>query len=263
MKKIDILRENLCIHKIIAVVKGHNPHLHKLSKVNGRRCDAFVYILSGSCTYRFDDGREMTVFAGDLLYLSNQSVYTLCVQTTDYRYIYCDFFFLESAPRMGDSYSYQNLKHLDGYFLKLYNCYTAAPVNSHAECMAILYQIYSLLRQNAARSYLAGGAGDTVELAKRRIDEDFHNLELSISALAEEVGISEVYLRGLFKRKYAVSPAQYLISVRLEHAKRLLKYSSLNLEECAAQSGFSSAQYFCRIFKKETGISPGKYRRSF
>jgi AraC-like DNA-binding protein len=97
--------------------------------------------------------------------------------------------------------------------------------------------------------------------AKRYIEDNFNLPELSISMIAEKIGISEVYLRKLFKAQFATSPAKYLISVRLKNAKKLMKYPFLSLEECAMQSGFSSLQYFCRLFKKETGISPGSYRK--
>lgn len=39
-----------------------------------------------------------------------------------------------------------------------------------------------------------------------------------------------------------------------------MKYPFLSLEECALQSGFSSLQYFCRVFKKEFNISLGRFR---
>ncbi|MBE6651758.1 MAG: helix-turn-helix transcriptional regulator [Ruminococcaceae bacterium] len=97
--------------------------------------------------------------------------------------------------------------------------------------------------------------------ARFYIDENFNLPEFSITLLAERIEMSEVYLRKLFRAQYGISPSKYLISVRLKNAKKLMKYPFLTLEECALQSGFSSLQYFCRLFKKETGISPGKYRK--
>jgi AraC-like DNA-binding protein len=97
--------------------------------------------------------------------------------------------------------------------------------------------------------------------AKNFIDEGFSNLDLTVTMLAEKMGISEVYLRKLFKAQYGISPSKYMISVRLKNAQKLMKYPFLTLDECALQSGFSSLQYFCRLFKKTTGISPGKYRK--
>ena len=92
------------------------------------------------------------------------------------------------------------------------------------------------------------------------MDERFKDAAFGVASVAEEIGISEVYLRKLFRAQFGISPSKYLILVRLENAKALMKYPFLNLEECALQSGFSSLQYFCRLFKKETGISPGKYK---
>ncbi|MBQ7054474.1 MAG: helix-turn-helix transcriptional regulator, partial [Oscillospiraceae bacterium] len=83
---------------------------------------------------------------------------------------------------------------------------------------------------------------------------------LSVTSLAESIDLSEVYFRKLFKAQFDVSPAQYIISVRLKKAKELMRSPFLSLEECALQSGFSSLQYFCRVFKKATGATPGSYR---
>ena len=127
--------------------------------------------------------------------------------------------------------------------------------------MSILYSIYGLLQQDTQKSYLGKSKEMNMIEAKRYIDENFSLPELSISLLAEKNEMSEVYLRKLFRARYGISPSKYLVSVRLKNAKKLMKYQFQTLEECAQQSGFSSLQYFCRLFKKETGISPGKYRK--
>ncbi|MBQ8741971.1 MAG: helix-turn-helix transcriptional regulator [Clostridia bacterium] len=128
--------------------------------------------------------------------------------------------------------------------------------------MAILYGIYSILQQDAQKIYLGKNKEDKASAALRYIEESFNLPEFSISLLADKIGVSEVYIRKLFKAKYGISPLKHLMSLRLDHAKKLMKYPFMTLEECAMQSGFSSLQYFCRLFKKETGISPGKYRKN-
>ena len=127
--------------------------------------------------------------------------------------------------------------------------------------MSILYGIYSILQQDAQKIYLGKNKENKASEAMRYIDESFNLPEFSISLLADQIGVSEVYIRKLFKAQYGTSPSKYLMSVRLDHAKNLIKYPFITLEECAMQSGFSSLQYFCRLFKKETGISPGQYRK--
>ena len=119
MKKINIIQETLCIKKIITVIQGKNEKHHKLLNVKSRHSDAFVYVISGSCTYRFDDKTEFKVTAGDVFYLPYQSIYTMYIHTDDYRYIFCDFEFAESSERLSALYSHQDLKNVTPY---LSNC---------------------------------------------------------------------------------------------------------------------------------------------
>ena len=261
MKKTDIMQERLCIQKIISVVQGKNPHHHKTLHINGRHSDAFVYVISGSCSYRFDDNTEFQATAGDVFYLPYRSVYTMYIHTDDYKFIFCDFQFAETEAKYSALYSNQEQKNADHLFLKLLKRYHSSSYSSYTECMSILYSIYSILQQDTQKSYLSKSKEKTMVDAKRYIDENYNNTNFSISLLAEKIGISEVYLRKLFKTQYGISPSNYLISIRIKNAKKLMKYPFLTLEECALQSGFSSLQYFCRLFKKETGISPGKYRK--
>ena len=261
MKKTDIMQENLCIQKIITVIQGKNPNHHKLLTVKSRHSDAFVYVISGSCTYRFDDKTEFKVTAGDVFYLPYQSIYTMYIHTDDYKFIFCDFEFTEPSARRSALYSHQDLKNVNSLFFKLLNRYRASAKNTYIECMSILYSIYGLLQKNTQKSYIGKSQERNMIEARCYIDENFNLPEFSISQLAERIEMSEVYLRKLFRAQYGISPSKYLISVRIKNAKKLMKYPFLTLEECALQSGFSSLQYFCRLFKKETGISPGKYRK--
>ncbi len=261
MKKTDIMQESLCIQKIITVIQGKNPNHHKLLTVKSRHSDAFVYVISGSCTYRFDDKTEFKATAGDVFYLPYQSIYTMYIHTDDYKFIFCDFEFAENSERRGALYPNQRQRNIDSLFAKLLNRYHSSARNAYTECMSILYSIYGTLQQNAEHMYLDKNKKDTMIEAKRHMDESFNNTDLSISTIAEKIGISEVYFRKLFKAQFGISPSKYLISVRLKNSKTLMKYPFLTLEECALQSGFSSLQYFCRLFKKETGITPGKYRK--
>jgi AraC-like DNA-binding protein len=260
MQKTDITQEGLCIQKIISVIKGHIDHQKPIT-VEGRHSDAFVYVISGSCTYRFDDKIEFEANEGNVFYLPYRSVYTMYIHTSDYKFIFCDFQFAEAEARHGVLYQNQKQKNIDNLFLKLLNSYHASSISARTECMSILYGIYSILQQDAQKSYLGKSKENKVSEAMRSIDESFNRPEFSISSLADQIGVSEVYLRKLFRAQFATSPAKYLISVRLKNAKKLMKYPFLSLEECAMQSGFSSLQYFSRLFKKETGISPGSYRK--
>lgn len=254
------MQENVCIQRILSVVQGKIPS-NKLLSVKERHSDAFVYVTEGSCTYRFDDETEFKAAAGDVFYLPNRSVYTMYIHSEEYKFIFCDFEFAEAEARCSTICSNQELKNINNLFVKLLNRYNSSASNAYTECMSILYGIYSTLQQDTQKSYIGKSKERNMIKAKQLIDEGFNLPAFSISMLAEQLGISEVYLRKLFKEAYGVSPSSYLTSIRLKNARTLMRYTFLTLEECAVQSGFSSLQYFCRIFKKETGISPGKYRK--
>ncbi len=262
MEKNEIMKESFYIKNIIAVIKGKFSNGQKTIEVINRRSDAFVYILSGSCTYRFDDGVAFTVQAGNVIYLPHQAIYTMDVYDSDYEFIFCDFEFSDQSAKKAAICSKKSTEHTDGLFAHLLNCYQTASISARANCMSILYHIYSLLLKNAEQEDHVENRDAHISAAKLYIDGHYSDVSISISEIAERSGISEVYCRKLFKEKYCISPSKYLVTTRLNNAKKLMQYAFLSIEDCALQSGFSSAQYFCRVFKKELGISPGEYRKS-
>lgn len=181
------------------------------------------------------------------------------IHTTDYKFIFCDFEFDGDSPRKSDVFAQNNTFTIENLFLRLHNS-----SNKHqlTECMSILYKIYNEILFSTENTYIGKSATNKINFAKEYIDTNVTDPSISIAAISEMVGMCEGYFRKLFKSQYAISPSQYIISVRLKKSKELMKYPSLTLEECALQSGFSSAQYFCRMFKKSTGITPAQYRKS-
>lgn len=77
---------------------------------------------------------------------------------------------------------------------------------------------------------------------------------------AELFNLSRSRFMHLFKDEFGVPPHNYMLNLRLEHAVELLRYSSLSISEVASQCGFSDAYYFTRLFTKNYGVSPTKYR---
>ncbi|MBE6768149.1 MAG: helix-turn-helix transcriptional regulator [Ruminococcaceae bacterium] len=79
--------------------------------------------------------------------------------------------------------------------------------------------------------------------------------------LAGQVGISEVYMRQLFRREIGMSPKQYIQHLRIQKAKQLLEEGHASVTEIAQRCGFSAIYPFCRAFKTATGETPTDYRR--
>jgi AraC-like DNA-binding protein len=90
-----------------------------------------------------------------------------------------------------------------------------------------------------------------------------HGLELecNVENIAEDIGCSREHLTRVFSTATGVTPADYLMQHRLNEAARQLRGSGEKLDIIARRCGFSGANYFCRAFRKHTGLTPNEYRQ--
>jgi YesN/AraC family two-component response regulator len=86
--------------------------------------------------------------------------------------------------------------------------------------------------------------------------------QLSLSALARQVGMSKYHLSHRFREVLGVTFRDYLLRVRLERAKTLLAAGHVSITEVAANVGFGDLPRFDKVFKRYTGFTPSAYRSS-
>jgi two-component system response regulator YesN len=67
----------------------------------------------------------------------------------------------------------------------------------------------------------------------------------------------------LFRKETGENFLHYLTRIRMERARELLSGTSLPVSQISRQIGYNDPNYFIRIFKKETTLSPGQYRRLY
>ena len=83
--------------------------------------------------------------------------------------------------------------------------------------------------------------------------------KITLKSLADISGKSVSYYGKTFKKLYGVTPIEYLLSIRIAYAKRLLENGS-SVTETAEMCGFSDLYYFSKAFKLREGVSPSRYR---
>ncbi len=101
-----------------------------------------------------------------------------------------------------------------------------------------------------------------VERVADLIVENFNDPDFSVTQVMRESGYCIDHLRRLFRHVYGEPPLEYLLTLRVNYAKRLLRESPClhyTVAQIATMSGFSDISYFSRIFKKRTGLSPRAY----
>ena len=84
---------------------------------------------------------------------------------------------------------------------------------------------------------------------------------VSVEQLCEDCGVSRSTLDKRFFSHLGRSVSDEIARHRLHHGRQLLLAGEMTLDEVATRSGFSSATYFCRFFKRETGETPDGFRR--
>jgi len=88
-----------------------------------------------------------------------------------------------------------------------------------------------------------------------------YNQEISLRKTAEAVGINPCYLSHLFRKEMGVSFLEYLTSVRVSIAKKLLRQKSLSMMDICLEVGYQDPSHFAKIFKNREGLRPTEYRK--
>ena len=84
--------------------------------------------------------------------------------------------------------------------------------------------------------------------------------DLSINSLSQRFFISKNKLYSIFKENYGTTVNDYIINKKTEKAKELLKNTNDPIYKIAEDVGLSNYTYFCKLFKRKTGITPREYR---
>ena len=128
----------------------------------------------------------------------------------------------------------------------------------------LLSRLLTLLMDNSWNPPLSSPSGSHTRRNLQEVKDylDSHYREkITLDQLAEQYYINKFYLSRLFKEQFGISPLSYLLSVRITHAKQLLRFDSLPVEKIAQECGMNDANYFSRIFRKIEGSSPGEFRK--
>ena len=128
------------------------------------------------------------------------------------------------------------------------------------EALLLLMQFYETISHKTLISENAPGRNDLLSeilaYMNKRITEP-----ITIEEICHEVYISRSSLQALFKTHLNTSPKNYLLNIKLQKSKELIRQEQYTISEIAYMLGFSSIHYFSRLFKKYFNTTPSAYSR--
>jgi AraC family transcriptional regulator of arabinose operon len=148
----------------------------------------------------------------------------------------------------------------------MYSTSNSIGIHAGTELSAMLYQF--LIELDERLKFKSECEMDRDVMARLQpllgyMSDDCHK-PITLHELADFMHISPQYLCRVFKQSLDLSPITYLTQCRIRRAKELLaSHNSQSIAEVAQQCGFASSNYFCTVFRRHTGVSPGEYRAMF
>ena len=105
------------------------------------------------------------------------------------------------------------------------------------------------------------GEHHIVEVARKYMGDNFSN-KISVEQIAKRAFVSQYHFSRIFKKHTQYSPYQYLLSLRLEHARMLMERTEFSVKEITFRAGFNSLDYFSAAFTKKYKVCPSLYRKT-
>ncbi|MCJ8014748.1 response regulator [Paenibacillus sp. KQZ6P-2] len=102
-----------------------------------------------------------------------------------------------------------------------------------------------------------------VEQAIQVIRESYSRKELTLSDVADEVGLSEKYVNALVKEVTGMTINHWIVMLRMEEAARMLKDPANRIYEICDRIGYADQDHFRETFKKQFGLTPTDYRNNY
>lgn len=117
----------------------------------------------------------------------------------------------------------------------------------------LIGRLFNIVRQK--------DSADVIVRVREYIENNYGD-SLNATELAQKYGLSVSYLSTLFKERTGINLTAYMEGVRMEKAKELLKNREWTVTEVALHTGYSNSNYFSKVFKKYTGITPREFREA-
>lgn len=156
----------------------------------------------------------------------------------------------------------QDNYELQTIFSKIYDSVQKGTSTDVLKAISYIYSFFAILSEKYVDKEEKKNNFDKIKKALEYIDENFSG-DISVSELADVLGLSYSRFYHLFKEVVGKSLTTYITGVRISKAQDMLLIPSLSIQEIAINCGFNSAAYFTKVFKDELSVTPKEYREIY
>ena len=212
----------------------------------GRRDYQILYVASGKAHFWFN-GIEEIVDSGHMVFYKPKEVQKYVYYVEDHPEVFWIHF---------TGYDVKNILEYHGISLNRHVFYSGTLPEYKMSFRKIIRELQQC--EYGYEDYIASLFNNILLLVSRQ-QQNGENYTVTIPE--ESLHISTNWFIRNFKQHMKISPAQYLLSLRMVNAQSLLENTDYSVGEIAEIVGYDNQLYFSRVFKKEYGISPAQYRK--
>lgn len=242
--------KNLEITSVITKVSS------RIGKIDERRVHTFNIRLSGAMEYDFGD-KKILVKEGEMIFLPKGSTYinrVVSEEDSACTIINMQGDFGEVLPIR---YSLQNFQHIDSFSSNFTDLWNFGNASEKYICISQIYDLLSYICNYESLKYPDKKKFKIIEPAVEYLKKHIYDTNLKIDKLYQLCGISHTYLSKIFLLEFGMSPKEYVIKRRMNHAKVIIDSGEMDsVRQLALSVGYTDPLYFSKVFKSHYGMSP-------
>ncbi len=251
---------------------GRHPDHHQFSFSKGRVVDEYqlIYITEGEGNLQTQSGGKFEIKAGDGFFLFPGEWHrykpdTRSGWTENWVGFKGDNTFLRSSENLVSRKSPVFRIGMDDRLIRQFSSIFEVVKSDYvgAEYVlsgSVIFLIGHILTHLKRQELKITSQTDEIIMTTKSLMENRFSEKVRLEDIAGQLNISYVWFRTYFKKHTGYSPYDYLLNIRINHARLLLKNSSISVKEISQSSGFESQQQFSKTFKKKTGLTPVQFR---
>lgn len=232
----------------------------------------FIIVVSGSGTFTYK-GKKYSLSSGDHLFIDCKKPYSHESTDSDpwelmwvhFNGIIMDQYYLYFSNKNSSIvFCPEESSEFNALLENLMMLVNKKSTHSELLVSHLLNSLVTKILTSDTDQYVndADTIADKIKQIKDFLDENFQK-KIPLNMIADEFFISKYHMSREFKKAYGITIANYIIAKRITHAKELLRFTNMRIDEIARLCGIEDNSYFNKIFRKFEGMTASEYRKKW